>query len=97
MRTNPKGVIMLLLFTLLVAAGSYGAHALVAGRRPCTCSNPEPDPTLEIRYKEDELEDLYLDLIRFMVDYNNKPNLPREDYERIVREKKQYIEFVKAL
>jgi hypothetical protein len=97
MRTNPKGVIMLLIFTLLVAAGSYGAHALVAGRRPCTCSIPEPEPILEIRTKDDELEDLYLDLIRFMVDYNNKPTMPREDYERQVREKKDYIQFVKAL
>jgi hypothetical protein len=97
MRTNPKGVIMLLLFTLLVAAGSYGAHALVAGRRPCTCSYHEPDPTLEIRYKEEELEDLYVDMIRFMVAYNDKPTMPREDYIRQLQEKKNYIEFVKAL
>ena len=88
---------MLLLFTLIVAVGSYGAHALVAGRRPCSCSHPEPEPKLEIRYKEDELEDLYLDLIRFMVAYNDKPTIDREDYVRIVQEKKNYIEFVKAL
>ena len=88
---------MLLLFTLIVAVGSYSAHALVAGRRPCSCAKTEPEPKLEIRYKEDELEDLYLDLIRFMVAYNDKPTMDREDYERIIQEKKNYIEFVKAL
>jgi hypothetical protein len=97
MRTNPKGVIMLLLFTLIVALGSYAAHALVAGRRPCTCSKTEPEPILEIRTKEDELEDLYLDLIRFMVAYNDKPTMPREDYGRQVQEKKNYIKIVKVL
>jgi hypothetical protein len=97
MRTNPKGVIMLLLFTLLVAIGSYSAHALVAGHRSCSCSKADVNQALEIRYKEDELEDLYLDLLRFMIAYNDKPTMPREDYDRIVKEKKQYIEFVKAL
>jgi hypothetical protein len=97
MRTNPKGVIMLLLFTLIVAAGSFGAGALVTGRQSCSCSHPEPEPKLELRYKEDELEDLYLDLIRFMIAYNDKPTMLHEDYARIVQEKKNYIEFVKAL
>jgi hypothetical protein len=97
MRTNPKGVIMLLLFTLIVAIGSYSAGALVTGRRSCSCSNPEPEPILEIRYKEDELEDLYLDLIRFMIAYNDKSTMTREEYDRIRQEKKNYIEFVKEL
>lgn len=88
---------MLLLFTLIVAIGSYSAHALVAGRRPCTCSKTEPEPKLEIRTKDNELEDLYLDLIRFMIAYNDKPTIPREDYERVVQEKKNYINFVKTL
>ena len=88
---------MLLLFTLIVAIGSYSAHALVVGRRPCACSHQEPEPKLEIRYKDEELEDLYIDLLRFMVAYNDKPTMPREDYDRIVLEKKNYIEFVKAL
>lgn len=87
---------MELIFVLAVAAGSYVAHGLVNGWKPCTTCSTE-EPKLEIRTKEDELADLSLELVEYMLTNLDNTDVPREEYVRTLNQKRAYINIVKTL